>query len=181
MVELVEKAKAFAIAAHDAIEHRRKYVDAPYWVHPQAVAGLVASVSDDAEMIAAAWLHDTVEDTPVTLQQIEQNFGPRVASLVSDLTDVSRPSDGNRAARKSLDRAHTAKAHPDAKTVKLADLIHNTESIVQYAPGFARIYLHEKRLLLEVLQDGNDRLYQMAVERLRQGLEQLGLQQRDSN
>ncbi len=177
MSELVEKAKAFAIAAHDAIEHRRKYVDAPYWVHPQAVAELVASVSDDTEMIAAAWLHDTVEDTPVTLPQIEQNFGRRVAQLVADLTDVSVSADGNRAARKTIDRAHTALAHADAKTIKLADLIHNTESIVQYAPGFARVYLQEKRLLLEVLREGDERLQQMASERLQQGLELLQHQQ----
>ncbi|MCW9052758.1 MAG: HD domain-containing protein [Motiliproteus sp.] len=170
MSELIEQARAFAIAAHENIGHRRKYTDEPYWVHPQAVAELVASVCDDPTVIAVAWLHDTVEDTPVSLQQIESRFGERVAALVEDLTDISCLADGNRARRKSLDRQHTAAAHPHAKTVKLADLIHNTQSIVEHAPGFARIYLEEKRMLLEVLQEGDSQLYEQACAQLRQSL-----------
>jgi hypothetical protein len=82
--------------------------------------------------------------------------------LVEQLTDVSRPEDGNRAKRKAIDRAHTAKASPEAKTIKLADLIDNTRSIVELDPGFAKIYLVEKVLLLEVLQEGDAGLWEMA-------------------
>ncbi len=166
MSELITKAKAFAIACHEGIGHRRKYTNEPYWIHPQAVAEMVASVTTDPEIIAAAWLHDTVEDTSTTLTEIEERFGRRVAELVSDLTDVSTPADGNRAQRKSLDREHSASAHADAKTVKLADLIHNTDSIVQHAPGFAKVYLEEKRQLLEVLKEGDSLLYQRALMQL---------------
>ena len=87
---LVERSKAFAIAAHRAIDHRRKYTGDPYDVHLSAVAELVESVGGTPEMIAAAWLHDTVEDTPTTISDIEREFGPRVAELVRALTDVSR-------------------------------------------------------------------------------------------
>ncbi len=166
MTDLISAARRFAIEAHERIDQRRKYTGEPYWVHPQAVARLVASVSDDATLIAAAWLHDTVEDTPVTLADIRRQFGERVAVLVSDLTDVSRPEDGNRALRKRIDRQHSARAHADAKTVKLADLIHNTESIVDHAPEFAHVYLAEKALLLEVLTEGHPQLYQRACRQL---------------
>ena len=78
------------------------------------------------------------------------------------LTDVSRPEDGNRAARKTLDREHIAKASPQAKTIKIADLIDNSRSIMAHDPQFARVYLAEKRLLLDVLTEGDPTLYAMA-------------------
>jgi len=84
-------------SAHQRIGQQRKYNNQPYDVHLHAVAKLVASVTDDPEMIAAAWLHDTVEDTPATLDDIAESFGTAVAELVESLTDVSMPSDGNRA------------------------------------------------------------------------------------
>jgi hypothetical protein len=96
----------------------------------------VAEVTDDAEMIAAAWLHDTVEDTPATFGDIEREFGAEVRALVADLTDVSKPSDGNRAVRKAIDRHHTAQASVRAKTVKLADLIDNCRDICEHDASF---------------------------------------------
>lgn len=113
-------------------------------------------------MICAAWLHDTVEDTPATLDEVERVFGFEVAALVEMLTDVSKPSDGNRAVRKAIDREHTAKASPQAKTIKLADLIDNTRSITEHDPKFAAVYLAEKALLLEVLRDGDATLLEIA-------------------
>ena len=159
-MDLVTKAREFATQAH--VGQKRKYSGQPYIVHPIAVAELVATVTEDQEVIAAALLHDTVEDTPVTIDEIEARFGPRVASLVSDLTDVSRKEDGNRAARRAIDRAHTALASPDAKTIKLCDLIDNTRTIVRDDPGFARIYMAEKRLMLEVLKEGHAGLHERA-------------------
>jgi (p)ppGpp synthase/HD superfamily hydrolase len=110
MTDLVVRARAFAIREHRRIDHRRKYSKQPYDVHLRAVADIVASVTDDPEMIATAWLHDVVEDTPTTLNDVEREFGNVVAQLVDELTDVSRPGDGNRAARKAIDRAHLAAA-----------------------------------------------------------------------
>lgn len=149
----VLKAAMFAAKAHDG--QVRKYTLTPYIGHPAKVAAIVATVTDDPEMLAAAWLHDVVEDTPVTVEDIRKEFGPRVAALVDDLTDVSRPSDGNRAARKALDLAHSAAASADAHTIKLADLIDNSRSITAHDPHFAVVYMREKRALLGVLTKGH--------------------------
>lgn len=123
-----------------------------------AVARLVATVPHTSYMLAAAWLHDVVEDTPITQAEIEAVFGREISELVEYLTDVSRPDDGNRKIRKALDREHTANSSPDAKTVKLADLVDNSKSITNYDPNWARIYLKEKRSLLEVLEKGHPNL-----------------------
>ena len=161
-MELVERAREYAINAHKRIDHRRKYTQHPYSVHLAAVAKLVASVSDDPEIIAAAWLHDIVEDTSATLYDIEVEFGTGVAALVEDLTDVSKPSDGNRAARKAIDRQHLANASADAKTVKLADLIDNCQDICKNDKRFARVFLEEMDPLLNELQQGDSTLYELA-------------------
>jgi (p)ppGpp synthase/HD superfamily hydrolase len=161
---LEERAKVFAQKAHESIDQRRKYTNEPYINHPAAVVEIVKSVPHTSEMLAAAWLHDVVEDTPVELAEIESKFGKTVSELVEMLTDVSKPEDGNRAFRKSLDKDHTAQASPEAKTIKIADLIHNTESIIKRDPGFARIYLKEKRALLDVLKEGDPTLWAVAHE-----------------
>ncbi len=177
MSDLIERARDYATRAHQRIGQQRKYSEQPYHVHLEAVARLVASVSDDAEMIAAAWLHDTVEDTPATLDDIEAEFGPAVAELVKELTDVSKPGDGNRARRKAIDRRHSAQASPRAKTVKLADLIDNCRDITRHDRRFARVYLVEMAALLEVLREGDPRLYRQASELHARSAERIGLDQ----
>lgn len=142
------------MAAHGATGQKRKYTDEPYIVHPAEVVQILKTAGvTDPNMLAAAWLHDVIEDTAVTRQDVLSVFGPVVMTLVWQLTDVSTREDGNRAARKELDRFHTEQAHPEAKSVKLADLISNTRSIVTHDPRFAAVYLKEKTLLLEVLRD----------------------------
>ncbi|CAB4241556.1 HD/PDEase domain containing protein [uncultured Caudovirales phage] len=154
-MELVERARVFATAAHAAVGQMRKYTFEPYIVHPAEVASIVATVPHTEEMLAAAWLHDTVEDTGVTIETIRAEFGEKVAELVGWLTDVSRPEHGNRAHRKALDRAHTAAAPAEAQTIKLADLIANTRSIMEHDEAFARTYLEEKKLMLAVMLHGD--------------------------
>lgn len=156
---LIDRAAAFAKTAHESIDQRRKYTNEPYIVHPQAVASTVASVTDDEAMIAAAWLHDVVEDTPITIDMIRDEFRDDVANLVDDLTDVALKTDGNRKARLAIDREHTANASVRAKTIKLADLIDNLSDIVNQNPGFAVKYVAEKELLLTVLRDGDASLF----------------------
>ena len=162
MNDLVKRAARYAARSHGRIGQRRKYTGKPYAVHLAAVAGWVASVTDDPAMIAAAWLHDTVEDTPVTFQDIGRAFGADVRRLVEELTDISRPGDGNRAARKAMDRAHTAQASPRAQTIKLADLIDNCLDITRHDPRFAKTFLAEAADLLGVLAQGHRSLYERA-------------------
>ena len=164
MSNIVEKARVFATAAHHAAGNVRKYTGEPYINHPAAVVELVMTVPHTPEMLAAAWLHDTVEDTGVSLGLIEAEFGAEVAGMVKMLTDVSHADDGLRRHRKAKDREHIAQASPAAKTIKLADLIDNTRSITERDPAFAVVYLAEKRLLLEVLRDGDATLHAVASE-----------------
>ena len=161
-----DRARAFCIAAHAAVGQKRKYTDEPYAVHPIEVAQLVADYAAGAteDMLIAALLHDVVEDTAVTLDLVTAQFGFIVAAYVEQLTDVSRPQDGNRAARKAIDCAHLADASPQAKTIKLADLISNSRSIREHDPEFAKVYLAEKRELLKVLVEGDAVLFNMALE-----------------
>jgi guanosine-3',5'-bis(diphosphate) 3'-pyrophosphohydrolase len=133
--DFIRRTDAFAAHAHR--DQRRKYTEEPYVVHPRAVAALVATVTDDENMIAAA--------------------------LVVELTDVSKPADGSRCVRKALDREHIARSSARAKTVKLADLIDNTVSIVAHDPDFARVYMREKQELMTVLVDGDPQLYARAM------------------
>ena len=173
--DLVDRARIYATEAHQRINHRRKYNNEPYHVHLSAVAKLVASVTDDKELIAAAWLHDTVEDTQATLEDIEETFGMPVAELVEELTDISKPGDGNRATRKRIDRLHLSQASKRAKTVKLADLIDNCKDIIRHDPRFAQIYLEEMNELLDVLADGNPQLFKRAERIHAKSVEKLGL------
>jgi hypothetical protein len=172
---IIAQARRFAEEAHGRIGHQRKYSGAPYTEHLQAVARLVAEVTDDPETLAAAWLHDTVEDTPVTIIDIESVFGPTMAKLVLELTDVSRPGDGNRAVRKAIDLNHLALASPRAKTVKLADLTDNCQDICKHDPVFARVYIAEMNALLGVLKEGDERLYSKATNTIAKCASVLGL------
>lgn len=153
---------AIDIAKQAHCNQKRKYTNEPYIVHPFAVAGLVRAVTNDDTMVIAAILHDVVEDTNVTQPTITGIFGQRISDLVSDLTDVSKSEDGNREVRKAIDLRHTAAASVDAKTIKLADLIDNTKSIVAFDPSFAKIYMKEKSLLLNVLREGDPTLFKIA-------------------
>ena len=149
-----EKALEFARRAHG--EQKRKYTGEPYIEHCIAVARLVESVGGSEDMIISALLHDTVEDTDVTLDDIGREFDGVVRSMVFFLTDDGV---GNRAARKKAYREKLAGASGQTQTIKLADLIDNTKTIVKHDPKFAKVYMAEKRDLLAVLGYGDKRLF----------------------
>lgn len=160
---LENRARTFAAHHHGAVDQRRKYTGEPYIAHPGAVADRVRGVAGCTEaMLAAAWLHDTVEDTRATLADVRREFGDEVATLVEMLTDVSRPEDGKRVTRRAIDRAHTARASPEAKTIKLADLIDNLPRVFEHDPKFAEVYAVECALLLAVLREGDAGLWALA-------------------
>ena len=162
-MELVERARVYATAAHSAVGQTRKYTFEPYWVHPAQVVDILVSAGvTDEHMLAAAWLHDTVEDTGVEVTDIWREFGGVVASYVNWLTIPSKKEDGNRAQRKTKDRDYIRNAPPEVKTIKLADLISNSSNIAECDPEFAKVYLEEKKLMLEVLKEGNADLWKIA-------------------
>ena len=174
-MSIIENARAFSIGAHEAIQQKRKYTGEPYYMHPMAVGSIVWGAYGDENMLAAAYLHDVVEDTGVTLSTIENLFGEDIATLVSGLTDVSKSSDGNREERKRIDREHTAQQSPRCKTIKLADLIHNSQSILEHDRDFAKIYIKEKELLLDVLKEGDSKLWNIANEIVQGAKKGLGI------
>ena len=87
-MELVSEAIAFAVKAHDGM--RRKKSDAPYILHPMEAAVIVGTMTDDQNLIAAAALHDVVEDAGITLEEIKEKFGQRVWELVQSETEDKR-------------------------------------------------------------------------------------------
>ena len=175
-MNLIERAASFAERAHrnrvnedGSIGHKRKYTGECYTVHTKAVATMLAVHGMSPEIVAAAHLHDTVEDCGVTLDEIEATFGRVVRQYVDDVTDVSKPSDGIRPVRKALDREHIANASAGGQTIKCADLIDNTKSIVPHDPDFARVYLSEKEAILSVITRADPTLLALAWETLREG------------
>lgn len=152
-------------------EQRRKYTGEPYFSHLHEVARLCDDVDAGPCVLAAAYLHDAIEDQGATAESIaaafaSTEFGAVVAELVMEVTDVSKPSDGNRKARKAMDRDHLAKASANGQTIKLADIISNTASIARHDPAFAKVYLREKTELLPLLRRGHPRLWAMAQHTL---------------
>ena len=87
-MELVSEAIMFAVAAHDGM--RRKKSETPYILHPMEAAVIVSTMTDDQNLIAAAALHDVVEDAGITIEEVEAKFGKRVRELVASETEDKR-------------------------------------------------------------------------------------------
>lgn len=160
---LIDEAKQLAGKAHEG--QFRKYSGMPYIIHPVEVATIVQTVEGHTdEMIAAALLHDVVEDTEYSFEDIAEAVSPEVAELVRGLTEVSQPQDGNRAVRKAKDRDFLAQQSAEVQTIKYADIISNTQDIRANDPKFAKVYIEEMKLLLQVMDKGDSKLREKAKE-----------------
>lgn len=156
----VAKAERFAFLAHKG--QRRKYTDEPYILHPMRVATRMSqrTLSNDIR-VAAAWLHDVVEDCEVTLEDIELFFGYAVALIVGELTNTPKTDPSmNRAVRMKMDKERLSKASASAKIIKLLDRIDNLNDLPlsKVDVGYVKMYLQESRELLEVIKDGDAEL-----------------------
>ena len=130
--ELLDRAIIFAVHAHAGTERRGKGY--PYIVHPMEAVEIVATMTADQELLAAAALHDTVEDTDVTVEQLRAEFGERIASLVADESDVMPEGMTEEASwhqRKQAAINRLAKASHDAKMVALGDKLSNMRAIAR--------------------------------------------------
>lgn len=147
----------FAEQAHEG--QFRKYTGEPYVTHCLDVMERLRALYAKHDlvvpenMLCAAALHDTVEDTDTSFQIIEDRFGADIAGLVFWLTDVSPKEWGNRAIRKRLCAERLAYAPDSAKVIKFCDIASNTDSIVQHDPKFAAVYVPEKCRILELIGD----------------------------
>ncbi|HEX7046557.1 MAG TPA: HD domain-containing protein [Gammaproteobacteria bacterium] len=150
MMGRLDEAIEFGRAAHAG--QRRKYTGEPYFdAHCLAVAGKVLSTGGTEDMVIAALLHDTIEDTGTTYDDIRSVFGESVADMVLEVTDVFTKAnypDMNREARKTNEAIRLGKISESAQLIKRCDVEHNTSSILQHDPEFAAVYLEEKRFLL---------------------------------
>ena len=129
---VLDRAIIFAVKAHSGTERRGKGY--PYIVHPMEAVEIVATMTRDQELLAAAALHDTVEDTDVTVEQIREEFGDRVAELVASESDempagVSEEDSWHARKQAAIDRL--AGASRDAKMVALGDKLSNMRAIAR--------------------------------------------------
>lgn len=165
---LIEQAKMFATAAHNGAGHRRKISGIPYISHPKRVADKVRHFTNILditeyrdEMIAAAWLHDTIEDTGIEIGDLESWFPEEVVQMVHDLTEDKNVQD--RDARRSLYMENLQYAPALSQLVKLADIDDNFDDIVEshenedpklQFKNFER-FIHEKREVISILTKVN--------------------------
>lgn len=130
--DLLDRAIIFAVKAHSGTERRGKGF--PYIVHPMEAMEIVASITPDQELLAAAALHDVVEDTDVTVEQLREIFGKRIADLVASESDafeegVSEEDSWHQRKQAAIDRL--ARASRDAKIVALGDKLSNMRAIAR--------------------------------------------------
>lgn len=131
-LRLVTEAAAFAASAH-AKARRKGDEDVPFINHPITVANLVASAGFEAEVVAAALLHDVVEDTVTTIEQIERWFGPVVAQYVGEVTDdKTRPWQE----RKDLQALAARDLSDGAAAIRIADKIANLRDLRTMPPAW---------------------------------------------
>lgn len=133
MIDLAKILDAAAFAADKHKDQTRKGNGQPYINHPIEVANLLVRIGgvNDTDMITAALLHDTVEDSDVTFDEVEKRFGARVAGFVRELTDdKSLP----KAERKRLQVEHAPHMTHEAKQIKLADKISNVRDVTENPP-----------------------------------------------
>lgn len=165
----LNKAVAFAEKAHQG--QTRKYTGEPFVFHPFRVALLIKlhAIYFEDSTLCAAVLHDVIEDTSVTIEELKENFGEEVANLVYYCSSISPPGRGiNRKTRKKQDAKHYSEGPSDSHTIKVADMIDNIPTIKQHDPGFFEVYRQEKLELLDVLIKADPELVDIARTLLRE-------------
>ena len=136
-MNILDKAIIFATEKHSGMT--RKGVDTPYIVHPLEAVSIAASITSDPEILAAAALHDVVEDTPVTMEEIEAMFGKRIAELIAadnedKMPDI--PPSESWKVRKDATIALLQSASYDEKIIVLADKLSNIRTLCRDVKRF---------------------------------------------
>jgi (p)ppGpp synthase/HD superfamily hydrolase len=157
---MITHAAHFASKAH--VGQKRKNDGRDYIVHPGRVAGMVAlHPESSATWIAAAYLHDVLEDTDTTVEHLEREFSPEVVRIVVELTNTEG---GNRAERKRLSNIRLARASHAAQVIKLLDREDNLIDLFFYVTireteeGFLRLYAKETRALVEAIGHADEEI-----------------------
>ena len=179
---VLQQIRDYADQAHG--NQQRKYSPEPYIVHPLRVMEMCRRHTGKLPVLAAALLHDVLEDTPVTKEQLEQflhtvmtaDDAKETTRLVVELTDIFTKQQHprwNRKKRKAKEAERIRETSGDSQTVKYADIIDNCREIVEHDPEFALVFLRECKNLLKVMPKGDQELYQQAKEVVSQCLRQV--------
>jgi (p)ppGpp synthase/HD superfamily hydrolase len=156
---------------------KRKYTGEPYVNHTVQVAKIVKNYGGDDIMVYSAVLHDVLEDTNTTKEELfnhlRQIIGPEkaieVVKLVQELTDVFTKDDYpdiNRKGRKEMEAMRLGSISSKAQTIKYADLLDNGQDIMKNDPKFGKVYLREKAEILKHMNRGNQELYKKCLSSL---------------
>lgn len=176
---ILEKITRFADQAHG--EQMRKYTPERYIVHPVRVMEICRNYLNELPVLAAALLHDVLEDTDTSAEEIlrflselmPENEAKRTLKLVLELTDIYTHSDfpqWNRDKRKSMETQRLSKVSADAQTIKYADITDNSLEIMNYDPDFGLRFLKEVKATLKAADRGNPELRKRAFEVVNAGL-----------
>ena len=184
----LQKIREFADEAHG--KQQRKYAPERYIVHPVRVMELCQKHTSQLPVLAAALLHDVLEDTPVTKEKLARFLSTvmtheeagETLRLVVELTDVytkQRHPRLNRKKRKAKESLRIEKTSADSQTVRYADIIDNCSEIVEHDRDFARLFLQECKALLTVIPKGDASLRQEAVETVDRCLKEAAVDSRE--
>lgn len=175
MKETLRKVAEFADNAHG--DQMRKYSPARYIVHPLRVMEIVREYNQDPAVLAGALLHDVLEDTSTTREQVREflssimnkNTVDRTLDIVQELTDEytrKKYPQWNRKKRKQKEHERLSATGSEAQTIKYADLLDNSAEIAKEDPDFADRYLNEAEDLLKRMDKGNPQLRARTIEQV---------------
>jgi (p)ppGpp synthase/HD superfamily hydrolase len=178
-MSILDKIKEFADRAHG--NQHRKYTPERYIMHPVRVMKICEEYCNEETALAAALLHDVLEDTPVRAGDITVFLLPlfgrektaKTLQLVKELTDEFTKQNYphlNRRQRKEMERNRIAKTSPVAQTIKYADITDNCTEIVEHDPSFAAVFLRECKNLMKVMKNGNPVLYKKTLAAIESNL-----------
>lgn len=170
---------AYKVAIESHFGQYRKYTGEPYIVHPVAVATILYNFLQKKttyQMICAALLHDVVEDCKVSFNTLAEQFDKETISMVAGLTSASKwLYSYNRAQRKHIDKVFLKSTDWRVHTIKCADILHNTESILHYDKNFAITYLKEKKDLIPALSLASTEIYNRVYNVIELGCDKIGI------
>ena len=182
MEDILQKVTAFAGQAHG--DQRRKFVDEPYINHPVRVMEICRQYNSTIEVLTAALLHDVLEDTTASVEEIktflliimDEENTLHTIKLVEELTDIytkKQYPNWNRRERKAKETERLNKTSSEAQTIKYADIIDNSSDIKNSKDNFAMVFLLDCRSLLKTITKGDNRVYEKAVKTVEQCIKEL--------
>lgn len=182
MDTILNQIATFADRAHG--DQQRKYAEERYIEHPLRVMKICRHYGYRLPVLAAAILHDVLEDTNTTPRQIKkflltvmnEGAASHTLGLVIELTDVYTKQDYprlSRRKRKAREVARLENTSAEAQTVKYADIIDNAREIVEHDPDFAPVFLRECRALVDKMKKGDHELRERAIQVIKEEMEHL--------